>query len=131
MPNGEVEEPARSARLEPRVHTVFRYPRRYYRLSRSPPTIVRSRAGVRSRDVIPTRLAGLWDPKMESAGKRSIARWTSDLAQREAPRHKKPRDSKHNEQSSICGPNPYQNGKQPRKHPAKHEHRKSDCEQCR
>jgi len=39
--NGEVEGPPRSARLEPRVHTVFPHPRRHYRLSRAPPTIVR------------------------------------------------------------------------------------------
>src|SRR4029077_11115718 len=40
--NGEVEGPPRSARLEPRVHTVFQHPRRHYRASRTPPTIVRS-----------------------------------------------------------------------------------------
>jgi hypothetical protein len=38
--NGEVEGPPRSDRLEPRVHTVFRHPRRDYRVSRHPPTIV-------------------------------------------------------------------------------------------
>jgi hypothetical protein len=40
-PNGEVEGPRRSDRLEPRVHTLFQHPRRHYRLSRTPPTIVR------------------------------------------------------------------------------------------
>jgi hypothetical protein len=40
--NGEVEGPRRSAQSEPRVHTVFPHPRRHYRLSRTPPTIVRS-----------------------------------------------------------------------------------------
>src|SRR5580700_6431801 len=40
-PNGEVEGPHRSARSEPRGHTVFSHPRRHYRLSRPPPTIVR------------------------------------------------------------------------------------------
>src|SRR4029077_11895220 len=39
--NGEVEGPRRSVRLEPRVHTLFPHPRRHYRLSRTPPTIVR------------------------------------------------------------------------------------------
>ena len=43
-PNGEVEGPRRSARLEPRAHTAFPRPRRHYRLSRPPPTIVRSPA---------------------------------------------------------------------------------------
>src|SRR5579862_6389777 len=42
-PNGEVEGPRAGARLEPRVHTVFQHPRRHYRASRTPPTIVRSR----------------------------------------------------------------------------------------
>src|ERR1700680_4358023 len=42
--NGEVEGPRRSARLEPRAHTVFPRPRRHYRLSRTPPTIVRAHA---------------------------------------------------------------------------------------
>jgi hypothetical protein len=42
--NGEVEGSPRSARLEPRVHTAFPHPRRHYRLSRTPPTIVRGRA---------------------------------------------------------------------------------------
>src|SRR5580698_668152 len=42
-PNGEVEGPPRSARLEPRVHTLFPHPRRHYRRSRTPPTIVRRR----------------------------------------------------------------------------------------
>src|ERR1700728_106488 len=41
-PNGEVEGPRAGARSEPRVHTVFLHPRRHYRLSRPPPTIVRS-----------------------------------------------------------------------------------------
>src|SRR2546429_4467595 len=41
--NGEVEGPPRSARSEPRVHTVFPHPRRHYRVSRPPPTIVRRR----------------------------------------------------------------------------------------
>jgi len=41
--NGEVEGPPWSARLEPRVHTVFPHPRRHYRPSRTPPTIVRRR----------------------------------------------------------------------------------------
>jgi hypothetical protein len=40
-PNGEVEGPRESVRSEPRVHTVFPHPRRHYRLSRPPPTIVR------------------------------------------------------------------------------------------
>jgi hypothetical protein len=40
--NGEVEGPPRSARLEPRVHNFFQHPRRHYRRSRTPPTIVRS-----------------------------------------------------------------------------------------
>ena len=40
-PNGEVEGPHAGARLEPRVHTVFSHPRRHYRRSRPPPTIVR------------------------------------------------------------------------------------------
>src|SRR5580658_1320808 len=40
-PNGEVEGPHRSAQSEPRVHTVFPHPRRDYRSSRTPPTIVR------------------------------------------------------------------------------------------
>ena len=40
--NGEVEGPHRSARSEPRVHTLFPHPRRHYRPSRTPPTIVRS-----------------------------------------------------------------------------------------
>jgi hypothetical protein len=39
--NGEVEGPHRSARSEPRVHAVFQHPRRHYRRSRTPPTIVR------------------------------------------------------------------------------------------
>jgi hypothetical protein len=42
--NGEVEGPPRSAQSEPRVHTVFQHPRRHYRLSRPPPTIVRGQA---------------------------------------------------------------------------------------
>ena len=33
--NGEVEGPRAGARLEPRVHTVFPHPRRYYRISRT------------------------------------------------------------------------------------------------
>ena len=33
-PNGGVEGPRRSARFEPRVHTVFQRPRRHYRPSR-------------------------------------------------------------------------------------------------
>ena len=57
--NGEVEGPRESAGrvsversspvggsaagLEPRVHTVFLHPRRHYRVSRTPPTIVRRR----------------------------------------------------------------------------------------
>src|SRR5205807_8911380 len=44
-PNGEVEGPDADAQSEPRVHTVLRHPRRHYRLSRPPPTIVRG-AGV-------------------------------------------------------------------------------------
>ena len=40
-PNGEVEGPDDHARLEPRAHTVFPRPRRHYRASRTPPTIVR------------------------------------------------------------------------------------------
>src|SRR5215469_4482644 len=43
-PNGEVEGPPRSAHQAPRVHTLFQRPRRHYRLSRSPPTIVRRMA---------------------------------------------------------------------------------------
>jgi len=39
--NGEVEGPRAGARLEPRVHNVSGHPRRHYRLSRTPPTIVR------------------------------------------------------------------------------------------
>src|SRR5215469_16238577 len=39
--NGEVEGPRDHTRLEPRVHTLFPHPRRHYRLSRTPPTIVR------------------------------------------------------------------------------------------
>jgi hypothetical protein len=41
MSNGEVEGPHAGARLEPWVHTVFQHPRRHYRDSRPPPTIVR------------------------------------------------------------------------------------------
>src|ERR1700683_4263697 len=41
LSNGEVEGPPRSAQMEPRVHTVFPHPRRHYRASRTPPTIVR------------------------------------------------------------------------------------------
>ena len=40
-PNGEVEGPDDHARLEPRAHTVFPRPRRHYRVSRTPPTMVR------------------------------------------------------------------------------------------
>ena len=47
--NGEVEGPRRSARSEPRGHTVFAHPRRHYRLSRTPPTIVRSPATTSSK----------------------------------------------------------------------------------
>ena len=43
--NGEVEGPDQSARLEPRAHTVFQRPRRHYRRSRTPPTIVRRHGG--------------------------------------------------------------------------------------
>ena len=43
--NGEVEGPRAGARLEPRVHTVLPHPRRHYRTSRHPPTIVRAHAG--------------------------------------------------------------------------------------
>src|SRR5580698_6508517 len=39
--NGEVEGPRRTARLEPRAQNRFPRPRRRYRLSRHPPTIVR------------------------------------------------------------------------------------------
>jgi hypothetical protein len=39
--NGEVEGPRAGARSEPRVHTAFPHPRRHYRLSRTPRTIVR------------------------------------------------------------------------------------------
>jgi len=42
--NGEVEGPRGSGRLEPRVHTVFAHLRRRYRVSRTPPTIVRRRS---------------------------------------------------------------------------------------
>src|SRR5262245_36756944 len=48
LPNGEVEGPRARARLEPRVHTVFPHPRRHYRLSRTPPTIVRRPPRVRA-----------------------------------------------------------------------------------
>src|ERR1700693_95730 len=44
VPNGEVEGPHRSDRLEPRVHTVFQHPRPNYRLPPPPPTIVRRQA---------------------------------------------------------------------------------------
>ena len=47
--NGEVEGPPRSARLEPRVHTLVPHPRRHYRLSRSPPTIVSRHRSVEMR----------------------------------------------------------------------------------
>src|SRR5215469_2085374 len=43
--NGVVEGPRRSVRLEPRVHTIFPHPRRHYRLSRTPPAIVRRQIG--------------------------------------------------------------------------------------
>jgi hypothetical protein len=39
--NGEVEGPRRSGRLATRAHTFFPRPRRHYRASRTPPTIVR------------------------------------------------------------------------------------------
>jgi hypothetical protein len=42
--NGEVEGPRDGARLEPRVHNLFPHPRRHYRASRTPPTIVRRMA---------------------------------------------------------------------------------------
>src|SRR6266481_9386697 len=44
--NGEAERPRRTAGLEPRVHTAFRHPRRYYRFSRTAPAIVRSRLAI-------------------------------------------------------------------------------------
>ena len=43
QPNGEVEEPRIGAGSEPRVHTLSQHPRRHYRASRTPPTIVRFR----------------------------------------------------------------------------------------
>ncbi len=80
-PSGEVEGPPRSANQAPRAHTVFPRRRRgTASRSRTPPTIVRSRAVLRSGDVIPTILAGLRDPQMEFECKRSIARCTFDLA---------------------------------------------------
>jgi hypothetical protein len=42
--NGEVEGPRATARTEPRAHTAFPRPRRHYRASRTPPTIVRPHA---------------------------------------------------------------------------------------
>src|SRR6266403_3246823 len=45
-PSGEAERPRRTAGLEPRVHTVFRHPRRHYRFSRTAPAIVRSRLAI-------------------------------------------------------------------------------------
>src|SRR5215475_8847058 len=39
--NGEVEGPVGDAQLEPRAHNISRRPRRHYRASRHPPTIVR------------------------------------------------------------------------------------------
>jgi hypothetical protein len=42
-PNGEVEGPRACARLEPPADTFFHRRRRHYRLSRTPPTIVRAR----------------------------------------------------------------------------------------
>src|SRR5215813_12698694 len=42
LSNGEVEGPGIDARSEPRAHTVSSRPRRDYRASRHPPTIVRS-----------------------------------------------------------------------------------------
>ena len=51
--NGLAERPRRSARLEPRVHTLFSHPRRHYRASRTAPALVRghiaSSATVRAR----------------------------------------------------------------------------------
>ena len=41
--NGEVEGPPRSAGFDPRARNFFPRPRRHYRLSRTPPTIVRRR----------------------------------------------------------------------------------------
>ena len=41
LSNGEVEGPRAGARLEPRAHNLFQRPRRHYRVSRHPPTIVR------------------------------------------------------------------------------------------
>ena len=40
LPSYAVDQPV-SLKLEPRVHTVFPHSRRYHRLSRTPPTIVR------------------------------------------------------------------------------------------
>ena len=44
LSNGEVEGPHTGVGLEPRVHTVFRRPRRHYRDSRPAPAIVRGPA---------------------------------------------------------------------------------------
>jgi hypothetical protein len=51
-PNGEVEGLPTSANQAPWAHAVFPRPRRHYRLSRLPPTIVRRLAtqSVRDRD---------------------------------------------------------------------------------
>ena len=51
--NGEVEEAHTGVWLEPWVHTVFPHPRRHYRVSRHPPTIVRSLLSQRSRHTGP------------------------------------------------------------------------------
>src|SRR6267143_954507 len=46
--NGEVEGPRADARLEPRAHSSYPRPRRHYRPSRPPPTIVRRPVAART-----------------------------------------------------------------------------------